>query len=76
MNVQAHMSGQISGQVPNQGGLPQQNGNPLQPAQMQNLGVAGGMGGGGVVGGGGPPHNTLSMDPDLIRTREFMRGKM
>ncbi|KAK6284779.1 hypothetical protein POUND7_003731 [Theobroma cacao] len=76
MNVQAHMSGQISGQVPNQGGLPQQNGNPLQPAQMQNLGVAGGMGGGGVVGGGGPPHNTLSMDPDLIRTREFMRGKI
>ncbi|XVF26446.1 hypothetical protein REPUB_Repub14bG0017500 [Reevesia pubescens] len=68
MNVHAHMSGQ----VPNQGGLPQQNGNPLQPAQMQNLGVAGG----GVVGAGGPPHNTLNMDSDLIRTREYMRGKI
>ncbi|XVF23249.1 hypothetical protein REPUB_Repub13aG0020200 [Reevesia pubescens] len=70
------MSGQISGQVPNQGGLPQQNGNPLQPAQMQNLGVAGGVSVGGVVGPGGPPHNTLNMDPDLIRTREYMRGKI
>ncbi|XWS20574.1 hypothetical protein CRYUN_Cryun31cG0113900 [Craigia yunnanensis] len=76
MNVQAHMSGQISGQVPNQGGLPQQNGNPLQPTQMQNLGVARGVGVGGVVGAGGPPHNTLNLDPDLIRTREYMRGKI
>ena len=73
MNVQAHMSGQISGQVPNQGRLPQQNGNPLQPAQMQNLGIAGGV---GAVGVGGPLHNTLNMDPDLIRTREYMQGKM
>ena len=76
MNVQAHMSGKISGQVANQGGLPQQNGNPLQPAQMQNLGVSGGVNAGGVVGAGGPPHNTMNMDPDLIRTREYMRGKM
>ncbi|OMO83300.1 Zinc finger, TAZ-type [Corchorus capsularis] len=68
--------GQISGQVPNQGGLPQQNGNPLQPAQMQNLGVTGGMGGAGVVGGAGPTHNPLNMDPDLIRIRELMRGKI
>ncbi|MFQ6659376.1 hypothetical protein Gotur_028296 [Gossypium turneri] len=75
MNVQAHMSGQISGQVPNQGGLPQQNGNPLQPSQMQNLGVAGGVGVSGVVGTGGP-HNTLNMDTDLMRIREFMRGKI
>ncbi|XWS16583.1 hypothetical protein CRYUN_Cryun34aG0101100 [Craigia yunnanensis] len=73
MNVQAHMLGQISGQVPNQGGLPQQNGNPLQATQMQNLGIAGGV---GAVGVGGPPHNTLNMDPDLIRTREYMRGKI
>lgn len=76
MNAQAHMSGQISGQVPNQGGLPQQNVNPLQPSEMQNLGVAGGLGAGGIVGAGGPAHNTLNMDPDLIRIREFMRGKM
>ncbi|KAG4177806.1 hypothetical protein ERO13_A10G000900v2 [Gossypium hirsutum] len=75
MNVQAHMSGQISGQVPNQGGLPQQNENPLQPSQMQNLGVAGGVGVSGVVGTGGP-HNTLNMDTDLMRIREFMRGKI
>ncbi|XP_022721383.1 histone acetyltransferase HAC1-like isoform X2 [Durio zibethinus] len=70
------MSGQLPGQVPNQRGLPQQNGNSFQPAQMQNLGVAGGVGAGGVVGTGGPPHNTLNMDPELIRTREFMRGKI
>ncbi|XWS11676.1 hypothetical protein CRYUN_Cryun37aG0019600 [Craigia yunnanensis] len=76
MNVQAHMSGQISGQVANQGGLPQQNGNTLQPAQMQNLGVAGGVSAGGVVGAGGPLHNVLNMGPDLIRTREYMRGKI
>ena len=76
MNVQAHMSGQISGQVPNQGGLPQQNGSPLQPAHIQNLGVAGGVGVGSAVGARGPPHNTLNMDPDLIRTREYMQGKM
>ncbi|OMO66576.1 histone acetyltransferase HAC1-like protein [Corchorus capsularis] len=62
--------------VPNQGGLPQHNGNPLQPAQMQNSGVAGGMGGAGIVGGAGPTHNPLNIDPDLIRIRELMRGKM
>uniref|UniRef100_A0A7N0UYE9 histone acetyltransferase n=1 Tax=Kalanchoe fedtschenkoi TaxID=63787 RepID=A0A7N0UYE9_KALFE len=42
MNVQAHMSGQVSGQVPNQTGtqlpvLPQQNGVPLS-SQMQSIG--------------------------------------
>ncbi|GKV26855.1 hypothetical protein SLEP1_g36076 [Rubroshorea leprosula] len=68
MNVQAQMSGQISGQVPNQGGLSQQNGNPLQPAQMQSLGV-----GGGSLG---HPHNILSMDPDLPRTRELIKGRI
>ncbi|KAK8630095.1 hypothetical protein V6N13_078906 [Hibiscus sabdariffa] len=76
MNVQAHMSGQISRQVANQGGLTQQNGNLLQPAQMQNSGVAGGLTAAGVVGSGGPPHNMLNMDPDLHRTREYMRGKI
>lgn len=68
------MSGQISGQVPNQGGLPQQNGNLLQPSQMQNLGVAGGVS--GVLGTGGPPHNMLNMDPDLMRARDCMWGEM
>ncbi|KAG4196622.1 hypothetical protein ERO13_A06G182500v2 [Gossypium hirsutum] len=70
MNVQAHMSGQISGQAANQGGLPQQNGNLLQPAQMQRLGV------GGASAAGGPPHTMSNMDPDLHRTREYMRGKI
>ncbi|PPD90590.1 hypothetical protein GOBAR_DD12475 [Gossypium barbadense] len=70
MNVQAHMSGQISGQAANQGGLPQQNGNLLQPAQMQSLGV------GGASAAGGPPHTMSNMDPELHRTREYMRGKM
>lgn len=70
MNVQAHMSGQISGQAANQGGLPQQNGNLLQPAQMQSLGV------GGASAAGGPSHTMSNMDPELHRTREYMRGKM
>lgn len=61
MNVQAHMSGQISGQVPNQGGLSQPNGNSLQPMQMHNVGV------------GGHVHNSFNMDPELLRAREFMR---
>ncbi|XP_039005951.1 histone acetyltransferase HAC1-like [Hibiscus syriacus] len=72
MNVQAH----LSGQVPNQGGLHQQNGNMLQPSQMQNLGVAGGASAGGVLGTGGPPHNMTNMDPDLMRTRDYMRGEI
>lgn len=66
MNVQAHISGQISGQVPNQAGtqlpvLPQQNGNAIPP-QMQNL--------------GGPPRTTGGMDPEVIRARSFMHDKM
>lgn len=65
MNAQAHMSGQISGQVPNQAGsqlpvLPQHNGNV--PSQMQNV--------------GGPPRAMSSMDPELIRARQFMQEKM
>ncbi|KAH1056329.1 hypothetical protein J1N35_034394 [Gossypium stocksii] len=76
MNVQSHMSGQISGQLSNQGGLPQQNGNPLQSAQVQNLGVAGVVSAGAIVGAGGPPQNTLNMVPDIIRTREYMQGQI
>ncbi|KAL4273799.1 hypothetical protein GQ457_13G018610 [Hibiscus cannabinus] len=67
MNVRARMSGQ----VPNRG-LPQQNGNPLQLAQMQNMG-AGSAGAGGV---GDAQQNLLIMDPDLLKTREYMRGKI
>ncbi|XVF74891.1 hypothetical protein PTKIN_Ptkin13bG0147000 [Pterospermum kingtungense] len=70
------MSGQMSGQVANQGGLPQQNGNPLQPTQMQNLGVAGGVSAGGIIGAGGPPHNMLHMDQDLKKARDYMREKI
>lgn len=64
--MQAHISGQISGQVPNQAGtqlpvLPQQNGNAIPP-QVQNL--------------GGPQRTTGGMDPEVIRARSFMHEKM
>ncbi|KAL5554750.1 hypothetical protein UlMin_042151 [Ulmus minor] len=62
MNVQAHMSGQISGQVPNQPGtqlpvMSQQNGNALP--QMQNL-----------------SGSSRPMDPDFVRARHFMQEKI
>ncbi|GKV26854.1 hypothetical protein SLEP1_g36075 [Rubroshorea leprosula] len=47
MNVQAHMSRPISGQVATLGGLSQQNVNPAQFAPMENLGI-GGIG--GIIG--------------------------
>lgn len=64
MNVQAHMSGQISGQGPNQAGnqlpgLPQQNGNTFH-AQVQNLGG----------------QNPSVMNTELPKIRQFMRNKM
>ncbi|GMH17538.1 hypothetical protein Nepgr_019379 [Nepenthes gracilis] len=63
--MQAHVSGQISGQVPNQAGtqfhgLSQQNGNPLQ-MQMQNL-VA--------------QRSRLIMEPDIRQLRTFMQRKI
>ncbi|PRQ51791.1 putative histone acetyltransferase chromatin regulator PHD family [Rosa chinensis] len=66
MNAQAHMSGQISGQVPNQTGsqlpvLPQHNGNAIPP-QMQNV--------------GGPPRVINTLDPELVRARHFMQEKI
>lgn len=61
MNVQAHMSGQISGQVPNQAVLPQQNGSALPP-QMQSL--------------GGPSRPANNMDPEVIHARTIMHEKM
>lgn len=65
MNIQAHMSGQMSGQVPNQAGsqlpgLPQQNGSSL-PSQIQNLGAH---------------RNTGNMDPDILRARKSMQVKI
>lgn len=62
MNVQAHMSGQLSGQVPNQAGsqlpgLPQQNGNSFS-SQIQNLGS----------------HRTV--DPECMKARRFMQEKI
>ncbi|XP_031254705.1 histone acetyltransferase HAC1-like [Pistacia vera] len=70
MNVQAHIP---AGQVPNQGGLPQQNGNTLPPNQMQNL-----VGGGGSVGVAGvsQQHNMLNVDSELLRARGFMRDRI
>lgn len=61
MNVQAHMSGQLSGQVPNQGTMPQNNGN----SQMQNLVVA--SAGAGVGPSRGP------MDHDILKLRQYMQ---
>lgn len=66
MNAQAHISGQISGQVPNQAGsqlsvLPQHNGSALPP-QMQNV--------------GGLPRAMSHMDPELLKARQFMQEKM
>ncbi|GMP35258.1 hypothetical protein CsSME_00007775 [Camellia sinensis var. sinensis] len=66
MNVQAHMSGQISGQVPpNQAGtqvlgLHQQNGSSLS-TQLQNLSGR---------------RNTLIMEPELVKARRFMQEKI
>uniref|UniRef100_A0A5B7AU06 histone acetyltransferase n=1 Tax=Davidia involucrata TaxID=16924 RepID=A0A5B7AU06_DAVIN len=65
MNVQAHMSGQISGQVPNQAGtqlpgLPQQNGNFLS-TQIQSL---------------GGHRSTLNMEPEFDKARRFMQDKI
>lgn len=64
MNVQAHISGQIAGQLPNQAGtqlpgVPQQNESPFSN-QIQNL---------------GGHHNTM-YDPQLAKARRFMQEKM
>ncbi|CAH9088346.1 unnamed protein product [Cuscuta europaea] len=65
MNLQAHISGQISGQVPNQGGaslqgLSQQNGNPLSN-QMQNTSLH---------------RNMANIDPDIYKARRFISEKI
>ncbi|KAF7147333.1 hypothetical protein RHSIM_Rhsim03G0000100 [Rhododendron simsii] len=65
MNVQAHMSGQIAGQLPNQAGtqlpgVPQQNESPFSN-QIQNL---------------GGHHNTMYVDPQLAKARKFMQEKI
>lgn len=71
MNVQAHMSGQLSGQVPNQGTIPQNNGN----SQMQN--VVGGTGvatGAGTATGVRPARNIVgAMDHDIMKLRQYMQ---
>ncbi|GAV74228.1 ZZ domain-containing protein/PHD domain-containing protein/zf-TAZ domain-containing protein/KAT11 domain-containing protein [Cephalotus follicularis] len=66
MNVQTHMTGQVS----NQGGIPpQQNGNAHAPTpQMQNLVVS--------PAPGGPPRNTFNMDPELHHARVFIQDKI
>ncbi|KAJ0247933.1 Histone acetyltransferase HAC12 [Hirschfeldia incana] len=60
MNVQAHMSGQRSGQSPNQGTVPQNNGN----SQMQNLAGA---------GAGAGPSRIGHMDHDVLKIRQYMQ---
>ncbi|GFZ04424.1 hypothetical protein Acr_16g0010480 [Actinidia rufa] len=64
-SIQAHVSRQISGQIPNQAGtqlpgVPQQNGSSLSN-QIQHL--------------GGYP-NTPNMEPELVKARKFMQEKM
>lgn len=64
MNVQAHMTGQITGQLPNQAGtqlpgVPQQNESPFSN-QIQNMGG----------------HNTMYADPQLAEVRRIMQKKM
>ncbi|KAM2268264.1 hypothetical protein ACFX1S_046407 [Malus domestica] len=66
MNVQTHMSGHISGQVPNQAGsqmpvLSQHNGSALAP-QMQNL--------------GGPARAMSNMDPEFMRARHSVQERI
>ncbi|GAU16144.1 hypothetical protein TSUD_297740 [Trifolium subterraneum] len=66
MKLQAHIPGQISGQVPNQAGsqLPghaQLNGNSL-PSQMPSL--------------GGVSRSAINMDPELRRARAFIQEKI
>ncbi|KAJ4890074.1 Histone acetyltransferase HAC12 [Raphanus sativus] len=76
MNVQAHLSGQLSGgQVPNQGTMPpQNNGN----SQMQNL-VGASSGGAGASASasasvGGPSRNIVGpMDHDILKLRQYMQ---
>lgn len=63
MNVQAHMSG--AGQVPNQAGLPQQNGSALAQ-QMHNLGG----------GGGGGLRVLFTAETEMNRARAYMQDKM
>ena len=69
MNVQAHLSGQMSGgQVPNQGTMPpQSNGN----SQMQNVVGASSAGAGASVG---PSRNIVGpMDHDILKLRQYMQ---
>ncbi|KAI4355943.1 hypothetical protein L6164_004665 [Bauhinia variegata] len=66
MKLQAHIPGQISGQLPTQAvsqlpGLSQTNGSTLPP-QMSNL--------------GGVSRPAINMDPELLRARSFMQEKI
>lgn len=66
MKLQAHIPGEMSGQVPNQpgsqlSGLTQLNGNALAH-QMPPL--------------GGVPRSTINMDPEFPRARTFIQEEM
>ncbi|KAG7591918.1 Zinc finger ZZ-type [Arabidopsis thaliana x Arabidopsis arenosa] len=72
--MNAHMSGQLSGQVPNQGTIPQNNGN----SQMQNVvggtGVAGAATGTATATGVRPARNIVgAMDHDIMKLRQYMQ---
>ncbi|XP_023633222.1 histone acetyltransferase HAC12 isoform X2 [Capsella rubella] len=73
MNVQAQMSGQVSGQVPpNQGTMPQNNGN----SQMQNSVAATGAASTAPAAATavGPSRNIVgAMDHDIMKLRQYMQ---
>ncbi|CAA2968539.1 histone acetyltransferase HAC1-like isoform X1 [Olea europaea subsp. europaea] len=65
MNLQTHLSGQMSGQVPNQAGtslagLPQHKGNPLH-GHVQNPGIH---------------RSVMKMDPEFLNARRCMTEKI
>ncbi|KFK43875.1 histone acetyltransferase [Arabis alpina] len=67
MNVQAHMSGQLSGQVPSQGTMPQNNGN----SQLQNL--VGVTSAGAAARVGSSPNTVGHMDHEINKLRQYMQ---
>ena len=60
MNLQTHMSGQFSGQVPNQAGT-SLSGIPQQQNMMQNP---------------GGQRSTLNMEPGFVKARRFIQERM
>lgn len=60
MNLQTHMSGQFSGQVPNQTGT-----SLSALTQQQN-----------IMQNTGGQRNTISMEPGFVKARRFIQERM